>query len=786
MAVALLGLLLGAVPVIVLPGVLSTFEPVKTLLVDAIAVLACLGAPVLRLIPGVSSPDGGPGLFDRILAMDWVRQVTIAGVTASAVIALLSTLFSVAPDTSWFGTLGRGQGTIFMIALGAILILTTGDLRWPGTSALLVRILAIGALPVAISTVLQRFGIDPVSLTLCGVERVPTTIGNALPGATYLSVATLVALELARQAWLRRDDDDAGPAPSAVPATGPRRETARRRRRTVGAFGVTDTPVVRPGWQRPVAEASGALALLYGGMWAVRDDLSTTWLPIPLALVWGASVVRAVGLRPVVRWNVAFAGWLALAALLLIGNGITLSRGPAAGLVLGLGIWIIALFTGAKPGTRLSSVAIPVALAVAGTLVMVGAWFTPSTVCLATPGSRTAGVSAPAPLPAASGGGVATSAAEAKQPAASTAPVTPPAPVAPSISDQTLSVVSSRVNIFTDPRVWSSVSWRTNIWEQSLVVYMDRPAPSAPRARSMAAALAGAQFGDVSRLNGLPDHRPAGSWWYRLFGYGPESQVFVLASNDSPLVAKVQGDITYDRAHNSVLDVLLTTGAVGLVAWMVTVIGAMAVAWGLRRTVTAGFAGPALAPALVCLAISGLTGVDATAITFLAWTITTVALVTDPSDRVPRAAGPVERRPAQAVPVGVLDFDGAQSGWRPAMIVGGLGVLVIATAIWGPGAGELVTWVVGALAGMAMVGVVVAYGVADRPVPDWRVLGVLTVAGVLTVIVMVPAWNALVAGYYVRVTQNPGLARDVATTMLKKATTLDPGQATYRVLSGNG
>ncbi|NBT20380.1 MAG: hypothetical protein EBT00_16655, partial [Proteobacteria bacterium] len=236
----------------------------------------------------------------------------------------------------------------------------------------------------------------------------------------------------------------------------------------------------------------------------------------------------------------------------------------------------------------------------------------------------------------------------------------------------------------------------------------------------------------------------------------------------------------------SVLDVLLTTGAVGLVAWMVTVIGAMAVAWRLRRTVTAGFAGPALAPALVCLAISGLTGVDATAITFLAWTITTVALVTDPSDRVPRAAGPVERRPAQAVPVGVLDFDGAQSGWRPAMIVGGLGVLVIATAIWGPGAGELVTWVVGALAGMAMVGVVVAYGVADRPVPDWRVLGVLTVAGVLTVIVMVPAWNALVAGYYVRVTQNPGLARDVATTMLKKATTLDPGQATYRVLSGNG
>ena len=129
MAVALLGLLLGAVPVIVLPGVLSTFEPVKTLLVDAVAVLACLGVPVLRLIPGVSQPGGGPGLVDRFRSMDRVRQVTIAGVTASALVALLATLSSVAPDTSWFGTLGRGQGTIFMIALGAILVLTTGDLR---------------------------------------------------------------------------------------------------------------------------------------------------------------------------------------------------------------------------------------------------------------------------------------------------------------------------------------------------------------------------------------------------------------------------------------------------------------------------------------------------------------------------------------------------------------------------------------------------------------------------------------------------------------------------------
>ena len=788
MAVALLGLLLGTVPVIVLPGVLSTFEPVKTLLVDAVAVLACLGVPVLRLIPGVSQPGGGPGLVDHFRSMDRVRRVTIAGVSASAVVALLATLFSVAPDTSWFGTLGRGQGTIFMIALGAILILTTGDLRWPGTSALLVRILAIGALPVAISTVLQRFGIDPVSLTLCGVERVPTTIGNALPGATYLSVATLVALELARQAWLRRDDAEAEPPPSTVPATGPRRDTARRGRRTGGAFGGTDTPMVRTAWRMSVAEASWALVLLFGGMWAVRDKPAATWLPVPLALVWGASVVRAVGLRPVVRWKVAFAGWLALAAVLLIGNGITLSRGPQAAFLAGIGIWLGALVTSARPGMRWVSIRIPLVIAFGATVVLAGAWFTPAEICLGSPPPHPdASASGPPAIPAS----VSAEAPSKVPPAPSVGQVSSPPASGPAVSSptgmaNTLSVISSRVNVLSDPRVWGSVDWRLNIWEQSLVVYLDRPAPSTPNSRAMDAALAGAQYGDVTRLNELPDHRPAGSWWYRLFGFGPETQLFVLASHDSPLVNKVQGNITYDRAHNSVLDVLLTTGAVGLVAWVVTVIGTMAVAWRLCRTVTAGFAGPALAPALVCLAISGLTGVDSTAITFLAWTVTTVVLVTDPTDRLPQTTDAPSGRAARAVPVGALAFGGMKSGWRPAIQIAALGLLAIVMALTGTVAGDLGAWVVGGWLALAIAGIVVAYGAADVAVPDWRVIAVLSVASVLTVIGMVPAWSALSAGYYVRASQNPALARDASASLLKKATTLDPGQATYRVLSGNG
>jgi len=127
-----------------------------------------------------------------------------------------------------------------------------------------------------------------------------------------------------------------------------------------------------------------------------------------------------------------------------------------------------------------------------------------------------------------------------------------------------------------------------------------------------------------------------------------------------------------------------------------------------------------------------------------------------------------------------------KSGRRPAIQIAALGLLAIVMALSVTVAGDLGAWVVGGWLALAIAGIVVAYRAADVAVPDWRVIAVLSVASVLTVIGMVPAWSALSAGYYVRASQNPALARDASASLLKKATTLDPGQATYRVLSGNG
>jgi O-antigen ligase len=68
-------------------------------------------------------------------------------------------------------------------------------------------------------------------------------------------------------------------------------------------------------------------------------------------------------------------------------------------------------------------------------------------------------------------------------------------------------------------------------------------------------------------------------------GSGPESQVFTLATSTSADIRAVQGDISCDRAHNVLLGVLITTGAIGLVAWAINLGAAFVLAWRLRRRV---------------------------------------------------------------------------------------------------------------------------------------------------------------------------------------------------------
>ncbi|MBU6289938.1 MAG: hypothetical protein KGS10_17410, partial [Chloroflexi bacterium] len=663
--------------------------------------------------------------------------------------------------------------------------------------------------------ILQRYGIDPVTGTPCDVDRLQTTIGNALPGSTYFGITMLVALEHLRLAWARwRPPANGGnssgerlPAVTAPAEAPPPTETraARRRARRVpdpvsapmaSAIAVTNPVSGLPDWAVAAMVLSGATLALFVGTQVARGDFARTWVAIPLSLAWGAAVARGVTRNPAVPAGLAVGGWALVIVLSSIANGLTLSRGPQLGLLAAGGLWVLAVATLGSRRLDLRT-GLSAAAAFAGAVVITGgSWFIPVVGCrpegeAPMPAPAPTAVTASEAAAAPAGASLATAAPVSGEGAAAapTAPVAPSTPVAvstpvgPSAIDRAVAVVNDRLNFQGSSASAASLGWRTNVWLHALEVYADRPPSVEAKARAMAAALAGAQYGDVAALNRSPGSRAPGGWWYRLVGYGPESQVFTLATSTSADIRAVQGEITYDRAHNVVLDVLLTTGAVGLAAWAVNLGAAFVLAWRLRRGGAVGVATASLAPILLCILVSGLSGVDATAITLINWVVIATCMLVTPEGLVPaptrRPEVPVaSRRPIAPAVV-------ASDEVVPlVMVSGALLAACVAASVFGLGATSPLAWSVGAFVGLAIAGLAVAERPFPRGRPDLRVVTVTVVAALVSTIVMTPGWNAMAAGHYARLTQNSTLPKEQVAAMAKRAVALDPGQATYRVLAG--
>ena len=791
-------------PVLVIPGVLSTFEPIKTTLAGAVGIFAVALSLAVHLLRGTFSLSAMSDVVTSVRGLRGVRAVGAVSLGVIGAVSILGSITSVAPDTSWFGSLGRGQGTLFLVAVGAVVALAGPAVASVGGVGSVLRALAIGAVPCAIATILQRYGLDPVTGLPCDVERLQTTIGNALPGSTYFGITTLLGLEHARLAWLRwrvrRDlatavDALAHQVASAPPV--PAVETRAARRRTRRVVEGRELAVGAPIAVATTADASssawigdgfllaGGVAALFAGSQIARADFARTWVAIPLALTWGAAVARTVSRNIAVPPGVAVAGWAGVVVLSSVANGLTLSRGPQLGLLAAGAVWVVAVATMGARRFDLRDGALAAA-GFAGAVVVTGAsWFIPVVGCrpqgAAAPVPTVAAVAAADPRPAS---------ANSAAPPAPAAPDAPPvaAASAPALSgalDRAVAMVNDRLNFQGSSASAASLGWRANVWTHALNVYADRPPSVEAKARAMAAALAGAQYGDVAALNRSPGSRAPGGWWYRIMGFGPESQVFTLATSTSPEIRAVQGEITYDRAHNVVLDVLLTTGAVGLVAWAVNLGAAFVLGWRLRRLGTAGAATAALAPVLVCILVSGLSGVDATVITLINWVVIATCIIvptTVPTTASRRSApAPTGRRSTVvATSTESLGDDLTRLG----VVAGVLLAACVGASVLGLGATTPLAWAVGAFVGLCVAGLAVVERPFPRGRPDLGVITVTVVAALVATIVMVPGWSAMAAGHYARLTQDAALPKDRVQAYAKRAVALDPGQATYRVLAG--
>ena len=169
------------------------FEPDKVTLVRSLA-LVTLAAWGVKIISegGVRFERVAAGSRSRLNAL--LREPLVLPVAIFMVVYLISTLFSVAPATSWLGSYQRLQATFstfsYVILFGAVAV----NLRRRAQVERLLTTVILTSLPVSLYGILQRYHLDPLPWGGDTVTRVTGNMGNAIFIGAYLIMPTFAAL----------------------------------------------------------------------------------------------------------------------------------------------------------------------------------------------------------------------------------------------------------------------------------------------------------------------------------------------------------------------------------------------------------------------------------------------------------------------------------------------------------------------------------------------------------------------------------------------------------------
>ena len=168
------------------------FEPDKIAIIRSIALLILL-AWLVKLV------DHGKERWEQVsrdgsLAQQVWKTPMMPAVSLMALSYLISTIFSVSPQTSLWGSYQRLQGTYTFFSYLVIFFAVVGNLRRRAQVERLVTTIIIASLPVALYGVLQRFKLDPIPWGGNTSFRVASTLGNSIFVAAFLIMAIPLTL----------------------------------------------------------------------------------------------------------------------------------------------------------------------------------------------------------------------------------------------------------------------------------------------------------------------------------------------------------------------------------------------------------------------------------------------------------------------------------------------------------------------------------------------------------------------------------------------------------------
>ncbi len=194
------------------------FEPDKISLIRTIA-LMMLVAWLIKIANGGAifepawarnrSPAETPTQAESARLL-W-RNPFFIPVAMLVVAYLISTLFSLAPAVSWFGSYQRLQGTYSFLSYLTIGLLTTAHLRSPEQIRRLQHVVVVTSVPIAIYGIIQHMELDPLPWGGDTTRRITANAGNAIFLGAYLIMALFFTFEriFSSFAALLRTDENA-------------------------------------------------------------------------------------------------------------------------------------------------------------------------------------------------------------------------------------------------------------------------------------------------------------------------------------------------------------------------------------------------------------------------------------------------------------------------------------------------------------------------------------------------------------------------------------------------
>jgi len=173
-----------------------TFEPDKLTLLRSIVTIMIVAWLVLVVEQGrgPDEPDAAPGLAG--LWQKWRRLPLFLPTLALVLIYIVSTIFSLSPKVSIWGSYQRLQGTYTFLSYIVVFAMVAGYLRSREQADRLVTIIILTSIPVSLYGIVQHYGLDPLPWAGDVTRRVASNMGNAIFVASYLIM--VVPLTLSR------------------------------------------------------------------------------------------------------------------------------------------------------------------------------------------------------------------------------------------------------------------------------------------------------------------------------------------------------------------------------------------------------------------------------------------------------------------------------------------------------------------------------------------------------------------------------------------------------------